>query len=114
MKITKIIRTPLPLMAVFLFACSESKEPQPDPSLVQGEAIVKQYCRACHAQGINGAPIIGNAKMWGPRVGKGQDALVANAISGIGLMPAKAGKPDQLTDEDMALAVQFMLSQIPK
>jgi len=50
-------------------------------------------------------------QMWQPRVAKGSDALVASAINGFGLMPAKGGQT-QLTDEEIELAVNYFLSQI--
>lgn len=87
------------------------EQPAADPALVAGEAIVKANCFVCHAQGINGAPIIGNHKMWGPRAGQGLDTLVNHAMSGYGLMPAKGGKED-LDEEDIRLAVSYMLSQL--
>lgn len=91
--------------------CSNPEEEKQKADLAAGEAIVTKNCLACHAQGINGAPIIGNAKMWGPRITKGQDVLVQSATNGFGLMPAKGGKTE-LTDEDIALAVNYMVSQI--
>ncbi len=79
----------------------------------EGRLIVKNNCKVCHAQGINGAPIIGNKKMWGPRIDKGIDTLASNAASGIGLMPAKGGKTD-LTDKQIRQAVAYMLEQVTK
>lgn len=75
-----------------------------------GALLVKKNCKVCHAQGINGAPIIGNKKMWGPRLGKSIETLTSNAINGVGLMPAKGGSG--LTDEEMATAVTYMVSQV--
>ncbi len=77
----------------------------------EGLIIVKNNCKVCHAQGINGAPIIGNKKMWGPRLEKDIDTLANNAASGIGLMPAKGGKTD-LTDKQIRQAVAYMLEQV--
>ena len=91
-----------------LFACSGSEQ---QTQLLAGEEIVKQNCKVCHAQGLNGAPIIGNAKMWAPRITKGREALVANAINGVGLMPPKGGKTE-LTDAEIDLAVGYFLSQV--
>ena len=84
---------------------------EPSPELVKGEAIVKGTCFVCHGQGINGAPIVGNAKMWGPRIPQGEDTLVAHAMAGFGLMPAKGGN-DQLGEEDVRLAIRYMLSRV--
>ncbi len=80
-------------------------------ALVEGEALYKANCKVCHAQGINGAPIVGNKKMWSPRVGKGVDALVSNAMNGVGLMPAKGGKTN-LTDKDVKLVVEYYLYRL--
>jgi len=91
-----------------LFACSGSEQ---QAQLLAGEEIVTKNCKVCHASGLNGAPIIGNNKMWGPRVSKGHDALVSNAINGFGLMPAKGGQ-DHVTDEEIDLAVGYLLSQL--
>ncbi|MDF2182469.1 c-type cytochrome [Neptuniibacter sp. CAU 1671] len=81
------------------------------PALQKGEQIVTATCFACHGQGINGAPIIGNNKMWGKRVVQGRDVLVQHAINGYQLMPAKGGNTD-LTDEEIGYAVDYMLSQL--
>jgi cytochrome c5 len=112
------------LSALLVASCSDAPapgvaepaspiEPAPDPALVAGEAIVKANCFVCHAQGINGAPIIGNHKMWGPRAGQGLNTLVSHAMSGYGLMPAKGGN-EELQEEDIRLAVGYMLSQLEK
>ncbi len=75
-----------------------------------GEPLVKANCRVCHASGINGAPIIGNNRMWAPRISQGEEILVQHATNGYGLMPARGGST--LTDEQMAQAVSYMLSQL--
>lgn len=103
--------TSLVAAAVFSTGCSDPEKEKAEADLAAGKALVTKNCLVCHAQGINGAPIIGNAKMWGPRIAKGQDVLVQSATNGFGLMPAKGGKTE-LTDEDIALAVNYMVSQI--
>lgn len=90
-----------------LSACGESEPPAPSP----GEQIVKATCKACHASGLNGAPIIGNTKMWAKRLPQGVPVLVQHATEGYGLMPAKGGNVD-LTDEQIELAVKYMLDQL--
>ena len=84
-------------------ACSEK------PNV--GEQIVNSVCVVCHAQGINGAPIIGNKKMWSKRLPQGEDVLIEHAINGYELMPAKGGSTD-LSDEEIAAAVRYMMSQV--
>ena len=39
-----------------------------EPSL--GEVTYLGTCKACHANGLNGAPIFGNKKMWGNELAK--------------------------------------------
>ena len=99
------------VVAIMGTACSDPEKEKMEADLAAGESIVKANCLVCHAQGINGAPIVGNAKMWGPRIEKGQDVLVQSATNGFGLMPAKGGKTE-LTDEQIALAVNYFVSQI--
>lgn len=77
----------------------------------EGMAIVKSNCKVCHAQGINGAPIIGNKKMWLPRIEQGMESLVSHAMNGYGLMPAKGGNV-ALTEEDITKAIGYMISQV--
>lgn len=97
----------LPLMALGLTACTSEQE----KILAQGEVIYTSSCKVCHAQGINGAPILGNKKMWAKRAGQGLPTLVQHASQGVGLMPAKGGN-DTLTEQDIRSAVQFMLSRL--
>lgn len=90
--------------------CSDDAAP-PTPKVSAGEQIFIQNCNVCHAQGINGAPIIGNITMWQKRVGQGITTLVQHAMNGHGLMPAKGGKPE-LTEAEIELAVRYMVSRV--
>lgn len=101
------------LGGLMLTACSSDKDAEktlPDPNLLAGEQLVKQNCKVCHGQGINGAPIIGNKKMWEKRIAQGVPTLVEHATQGFGLMPAKGGS--SLSDEEIATAVNYMVSQV--
>ncbi len=75
-----------------------------------GEEIVKGVCSACHAVGALGAPKIGNAGDWGPRISQGYATLVKHAIEGIRSMPARGGNAE-LTDKEIAEAVAYMANQ---
>ena len=96
------------LVVVMFFLCSCE-----DPRLAAGEQVFTGTCKVCHAQGINGAPIVGNKKMWGPRIEQGYETLVSHAQSGYGLMPARGGN-EELTDEEIGSAVFYMISQLEK
>ena len=72
--------------------------------------VYQSACIACHSTGAAGAPKMGKAADWTPRLGQGLTALINNAINGKGVMPAKGGNPT-LTDEEVELAVKFMLEK---
>lgn len=75
-----------------------------------GEEIVKGVCIACHGVGALGAPKIGNAGDWGPRIAQGYETLVKHAVEGIRSMPARGGNAE-LTDHEVADAVAYMANQ---
>ncbi len=56
-----------------------------------GEDVFKAQCSACHASGAAGAPKFGDASAWGPRIGKGFDALMSSALKGKGNMGPQGG-----------------------
>ena len=67
-------------------------------------------CFACHSTGAAGAPKVGAGMSaeWEPRLEKGLDAVVQNAINGINTMPAK-GICFDCTDEDLRAIVEYMI-----
>ena len=67
-------------------------------------------CFACHSTGAAGAPKVGDgmAAEWEPRLEKGLDAVVANAINGINTMPAK-GLCFDCNDDDLRALVEYMI-----
>lgn len=75
---------------------------------IDGSAIYGSVCMACHMTGAAGAPIPGSNDAWAERAAKGLDALSISAINGIGIMPAKGGRPD-LSDAEVVAAVEHML-----
>jgi cytochrome c5 len=62
-----------------------------------GEAAYTAVCSACHAQGINGAPKIGDHAAWGPRIAQGKPTLYQHAIDGKGAMPPRGGRMRRFT-----------------
>lgn len=111
----RLLSISLAVFSVVLAGCGSETEtttvkPKQEEHQV-GEALYKQNCKVCHAQGLNGAPILGNKKMWGPRAEQGSAVLVQHAMEGFGLMPAKGGKMD-LTEEEITAVVEYMLAQL--
>lgn len=82
--------------------------------MADGKATYDMACFACHATGAAGAPKMGDKDAWAPRIAKGMDMLAKHANEGFkgdsGFMPAKGGNPS-LSDEDVAAAVEYMVSQ---
>ena len=72
------------------------------------ERVYMQSCWACHNSGAAGAPKVGVAADWAPRIAKGMDTLVANATSGVNSMPAK-GLCFTCTEDDLRDLIQYMV-----
>src|SRR5512137_683263 len=78
-----------------------------------GKALYDAVCAGCHAAGVIGAPKPGDAEAWKPRLAKGKDMLVRNAILGTNRgMPPKGGRED-LSDAQIRSAVEFMIAGMP-
>jgi cytochrome c5 len=76
-------------------------------ALQSGEAVYNAACGACHAAGVAGAPKMGDAGAWSPRVNQGFDLLVKHAVEGYKAMPAKGGN-SALDNIEVARAVAFI------
>jgi len=44
-------------------------------------------CALCHVNGAGGAPRLGNAEEWRPRLAQGEETLLKHAIEGFNRMP---------------------------
>lgn len=73
-----------------------------------GEKIYNTYCVACHATGVAGAPIKGDAKAWQPRVTQGPETLLDHAVNGFNAMPPR-GTCANCSDDEMASTVEFLI-----
>ncbi|MBI5924606.1 MAG: cytochrome c5 family protein [Aquabacterium sp.] len=56
-----------------------------------GEEVYKGSCTNCHAAGMMGAPKLGDAAAWGPRIAQGEAKLLEHALKGFNAMPAQGG-----------------------
>ena len=74
-----------------------------------GAAVYNAVCQTCHASGLLGSPMLGDAGAWGPRIAKGKDTLYTHAINGFNAMPAKGGA--DIPDEEVQNAVDYMVSE---
>ena len=71
-----------------------------------GEQLYTAACAACHSSGAAGAPKIGDAAAWKPRLALGMDGLLKSLIAGKGAMPPKGGA--DATDGELARAIVHM------
>ena len=74
-----------------------------------GADVYGTACIACHGTGVAGAPKMGAAADWAPRIAQGEETLVGNAINGIRGMPPK-GTCMTCSDEEIKLAVEHMVA----
>ena len=73
-----------------------------------GEEVYNAVCKSCHTSGILNSPKYGDKAAWSKRLSKGKATLYANAINGIGAMPAKGGRPD-LSEKLIEMSVDYIL-----
>lgn len=71
-----------------------------------GEEVFKGQCAACHATGAAGAPKLGDAAAWGPRIKTGYPALLNSALKGKNVMPPQSGGEHE--DIEIGRAVVYM------
>jgi cytochrome c5 len=63
---------------------------------------------SCHATGAAGAPKLGDAAAWAPRIAAGMDSLFTNATNGLNAMPPK-GLCMACSDEELKGAIQYIV-----
>ena len=77
--------------------------------LQTGEQVYKAVCSSCHETGAAGAPKVGDAGAWAPRIAKGYDSLLTSVLKGKGAMPARGGSsPADISDYELGRAVVYM------
>ncbi|MFV8572002.1 c-type cytochrome [Marinobacter sp. SBS5] len=73
-----------------------------------GSDVYGSTCMACHSTGAAGAPVVGDAGAWAPRISKGMETLFDHALNGFNAMPAKGGCAS-CSDEEITAAVEHMV-----
>jgi cytochrome c5 len=72
-----------------------------------GKEVVDTVCAACHKEGVEGAPKIGDLQAWVQRISQGMGYAVGSAIRGHGGMPPRGGQAN-LTDTELRAAILYM------
>ncbi|UYO76054.1 c-type cytochrome [Halomonas qinghailakensis] len=92
-------------------AAASEEEASSGGSGLDGEALYASAgCVACHAAGVAGAPLIGDADAWAPRLEQGVDALYESVFNGKGVMPPRGGS--SASDEEIMAVVDYMVSEV--
>ena len=77
--------------------------------LKAGEEVFNAQCTACHTSGAAGAPKVGDAGAWAPRIKTGYEALLNSALKGKGAMGAQGG--GDFSDVEIGRAVVYMANK---
>ena len=87
----------------------EIKDATDTASFKSGEQVYAVQCAACHTAGVAGAPKLGDAAAWGPRLKTGYEALMTSALKGKGAMGAQGG--GDYNDVEIGRAVVYLANQ---
>lgn len=77
--------------------------------LKAGEEVYNAQCAACHNAGAAGAPKLGDAGAWAPRLRTGFEALWQSALKGKGAMGAQGG--GDFSDVEIGRAVVYLTNK---
>lgn len=81
-----------------------------DPAAMKtGDQVYAAQCGACHTAGVAGAPKLGDAAAWAPRLATGYAALLTSALKGKGAMGAQGG--GDFSDFEIGRAVVHLSNQ---
>ena len=110
------------LPALMLFGCGQedgvethpvepiTEEITSSPSAYQiGQQAYEQVCAECHAEGLDGAPKVGDRAAWKDRSSQWEAVLFEHARNGFGNMPAKGGEP-MMDEATVSKAAEYMMS----
>jgi cytochrome c5 len=75
-----------------------------------GKDVYEVACARCHADGVGGAPKVGDRAAWTKRAAQGIASLTRHALEGIRRMPAHGDDAD-LNDLDIRRATVYMVNQ---
>lgn len=75
-----------------------------------GAANYEMFCAGCHADGVAGAPKVGDHEGWVDIIAQDMQTTLGNAINGKGAMPPKGGAMD-LSDDQIKEIVEYMIQQ---
>jgi cytochrome c5 len=86
------------------------------PGHEEGRRVWAGTCIGCHADGLAGAPPVGDPSAWAPRLAKGRSTLLSHALEGHfgpdgSMMPPRGGN-EKLSDAEVGAALDYMLALV--
>ncbi len=87
----------------------EVKDISDPASMKPGDQVYAAQCAACHTTGAAGAPKLGDAAAWAPRVATGYESLLKSALHGKGAMGPQAG--GDFSDFEIGRAVVYLANR---
>ena len=87
----------------------EVKDASSPAALKTGEQVYTAQCSGCHGAGMLGAPKLGDAQTWAPRIAQGYEVLLTSALKGKNSMSAQGG--GDYGDVEIGRAVVYMTNQ---
>lgn len=93
-------------LVALAFAVTQAHAQEPG---YRGIDIFDAVCWACHTEGDDGAPRVGDRAAWEPRAAQGLDALTRNALKGIRGMPPHGGNTS-LSRLEIQRAIVYMVN----
>lgn len=86
------------------------------PGHEEGRRVWQGTCIGCHLDGLAGAPPVGDARAWAPRLAKGRPVLLRHALEGFFgpdsiMMPPRGGN-ERLSDAEVGAALDYMLALV--
>jgi len=76
-----------------------------------GEETYNRSCFSCHAGGVAGAPIPGDAEAWAPRVAQGEAQMLESVRNGMPPGMPPMGMCTSCSDDELRAAIDFMVQQ---
>lgn len=81
------------------------------PAKERAMALWARSCALCHIDGNAGAPRVGQAEEWGPRLAQGRETLLKHTVEGLNNMPP-LGYCMACERDDFLVMIDFMTANL--
>ncbi len=102
------------LMVLWLIGCSAPDDGDmaaaPENAMAVGEDIYNKFCFSCHAAGVAGAPMLGDAEAWSILAAKGSDLLLLSTVEGMPPGMPPMGMCMACSEEELTAAIEYIIA----